>query len=355
MKINRSMATAVFLGLLLAGWFWYNSNGKAEEKPPVTTESPEKSLPTVVTRLVTAMPHAAKIKIFGRSETSREVMINAATAGAVISTPVSEGRFVRKGTIVCRQNVNARQAMLDQANAKLRSREVDFTAAERLVERGFASENQALSAQAALDAAKATVKQAEIELENINIRAPFSGVYEKQIAELGDYLVPGQACGQLIELNPLNISVDLTENQLALVSKGQSADIELATGEMVVGTVNLIESGANPATRTFRAEIKVDNPDNKLKAGVTASVKLNGAEKTAHSIPAYILSLNDNGVVGVKYMDGEFVRFAAVETIDETGENIWVTGLPDKVDIIVQGQEFVTEGIKAQATDEYAQ
>lgn len=355
MKINRSIVTAFILVLLIAGWFWYNAGSEAEIKQPQATESPEKNLPTVVTRTISAEPHSAIIKLFGRSETSREVMVKAETAGKVVSTPIAEGRYVGKGAIVCRQNVGARQARLDQANAQLKSREVDQSAAAQLVERGFSSENQLLSAQAALDAARAAVKQAEIELDNVNIRAPFSGVYEKQIAELGDYLAPGQACGQLIQLNPLSIVIDVTENQLGLVKVGQTSNIKLATGETVDGTVKQIESQANPATRTFRVEISAPNPDAKLKAGVTASVQLQGSESLAHSIPAYILSLNDNGVIGVKYMDGEIVRFASVETIDETEDSIWVTGLPDRVDIIIQGQEYVSDGIIAIATDEYAQ
>jgi len=165
--------------------------------------------------------HAAKTKLFGRTEASREVAVKAGTAGMVISTPISAGTHVKRGTIICRQDVNARQASLDQALAQLKSQEADFEAARKLVERGFASDSQLLTAQAALDAAKAGVKQAEIELENINIRAPFAGVYDQHMAEIGDYLAPGQPCGLLIELDPLKVSIDLTEAQLPLITQGK--------------------------------------------------------------------------------------------------------------------------------------
>ncbi len=352
MKINRSMLIAIVLLLAMGGWFWYNSAGEPERKAPAKIETQEKALPTVVTRMVSAEPHAATIKLFGRSETSREVLVKAETAGSIISTPVAEGSRVRRGTIICRQDVNARQAMLDQAHAQLKSRQVDYEAAKKLVERGFASETQVLSAQAGLDAARAAVKQAEIELDNINIRAPFSGVYEKQIAELGDYLGPGQPCGQLIELDPLTIAIDLTENQLGMISIGQDAQIEMATGESVTGKVKLIESRANPTTRTFRAEISVPNKDLALKAGVTATVKLYGQDIQAHLVPGHILGLNTEGQIGIKYIDGDTVYFTAVETIDETSGGIWVTGLPSRAEIIVQGQDYVADGAKAEKTSE---
>jgi len=69
----------------------------------------------------------------------------------------------------------------------------------------------------------------------------------------------------------------------------------------------------------------------------------------AQRIPSNIISLNDKGVLGVKYLEQGTVRFAAITSIDETPEGIWVTGLPDRVQIIVQGQDYVAAGVKAEA------
>ncbi len=354
MKINRSVLIALAAVLLLALWFWINS-GKDEpqnESPqPISVQT--NTVPTVVTQTITAENHAARLELFGRSEATREVTIKAETPGLVASTPIREGSHVKRGTIVCRQDMNARQANVDQAQALLKTRKLEYEAASKLVERGFASETQALTAQAALDAARAGVKQAEIELDNINLRAPFSGIYDSNIAEVGDYLAPGQPCGLLIELDPLTIAVELTETQLAQIKTGQTADIKLATGETVTGTVQYIESRANIATRTFRTEIRVPNKNGALKAGVTANVYIQSGETLAHIIPSSILGLNDDGLVGVKYVDSEnIVRFAATDTVDETVDGIWVTGIPDQqVRIIIQGQDYVAPGLKVNTTD----
>lgn len=353
MKINRSVAIALFALIGIAAWFWYNTGSEAETNTKPKSRAVEKVPPSVVVRTISAQAHASTVTLFGRSETTREVMLKARTAGSVVSAPIKEGTRVTRGTIVCRQDVNARQAVLDQARAQLKSREVDFEAARKLVERGFGSETQALSAQSALDAAKASVKQAEIELDNINIRAPFTGIYDKHIAEIGDYLGPGQPCGQLIELHPLTVVIELTETQLPLIVKGQSAQINLATGESVTGIVKLIDSRANPATRTFKTELTVPNADLNLKAGVTASVTIRGKEEQAHLIPGQILALNADGDVGVKYLDYENrVQFAPTETIDETSNGIWVTGLPKNSKVIVKGQDYVAIGSETTPTEE---
>jgi len=249
---------------------------------------------------------------------------------------------------VPRQDVDARQAVLDQAQAVLKSRQADLNATRTLVEKGYKSAIQLDAERAAVDGARASVKQAEIELDNVNMRAPFTGIFDQQIAEIGDYLGPGQPCGNLVEMNPLVVAIDLTENQVGFIKLGQEASVNLVTGEMLTGKVRFVESKANTATRTFRTEIAVPNPKYALKGGVTATVSIKTGKTMAHNIPSKILTLDSDGDVGVRYLDDDdIVRFANVKTIDEDSNGIWVTGLPDSTRIIVQGQDYVTVGIKA--------
>jgi len=69
------------------------------------------------------------------------------------------------------------------------------------------------------------------------------------------------------------------------------------------------------------------------------------------------MALNEDGEVGIKYLDFENrVRFAVTTTVDETADGLWVTGLPEgKATIIVKGQNFVAEGSEVEATDERSQ
>lgn len=348
MKINRSVIIAIIALAFIGIWFWVNSSGgESEAAQPSSTSNEQIELPTVVVEPRIAVDYDSAFELYGKSEPNREVTIKAETAGLVASTPIKEGRFVRKGTVVCRQDIDARKANLDQAQAMLTTRELEYKAAKTLVEKGYRSETQAATALAALDGAKAMVTQAKIELDNVNMRAPFAGVFDRQIAEVGDFLGPGQPCGLLLELNPLIVASDLTEAQVGRVKTGQEASVKLATGETLTGIVSLVESRANPSTRTFRTEVQVPNPDLNLKAGLTATVRLKAGTTKAQHVPSRILSLSDTGEVGVRYLDNRnIVRFAATETIDEDETGIWVTGLPDETRIIVQGQDFVSIGVE---------
>lgn len=348
MKINSSYLFAGAAVIAIALWFLVNSK-EASKAPPraKTTVTVEQTEPSVVYEDRVAETHPNSFKLFGRSEANREVDVKAKTAGLVIAAPVTEGRRVAKGTVICRQDVDARQAVLDQALALLKSREADLNATRVLVEKGFKSAIQMDAEKAAVDGARASVKQAEIELDNVTMRAPFAGVYEKQVAEIGDYLAPGQPCGRIVDMNPLIVAIDLTESQVGFIKVGQEANIELVTGEKLSGKIRFIESKANASTRTFRTEIAVPNSKYALKGGVTATVSIQTGTAMAHNIPSKVLTLDDAGNVGVRYLDyDDIVRFANVTVIDEDAMGVWVTGLPDSTRIITQGQDFVAIGTK---------
>ena len=352
MKINSSYLFASAAILAIGLWFFVNSKESANTPTRApTTVTVEKTVPTVVYEPRQAEEHQNKFDLFGRTEANREVSIAARTIGTVTDIPVSKGQQVSRGTLICRQDVASRQAVLEQAHAVLKSREADLKATLTLVEKGYKSSASIDAERASVDGAKASVKQAEVELNNVNMRAPFSGVFDEQHIEIGDYLSPGQSCGTLVELNPLVVAIDLTENQVGFIKVGQTASVNLVTGETVSGKVRFIESKANSSTRTFRTEIAIPNPKNTLKGGVTASVTIKTGTTMAQNIPSKILTLDNDGTVGVRYLDfDDVVRFARVTTIDEDANGIWVTGLPENTRIITQGQDFVAVGTKANPT-----
>jgi len=351
MKLNTSYVITAVLLVLGACWFAFNNAGEEAPKPistpAIAQAQAEKSAPDVLVRRVIASEHPNVMELYGQSSANREVALKAETLGLVAEIFVKEGQRVKKGQTVCRQDLNARQAQVDQAKANLRTIEADLLAARTLAEKGFQSQSRVTSFEAQLDGAKAVLKQAEIEADNINIRAPFSGIWERQDAQIGDYLSPGMSCGLLVDLSPLKINAQLTETQIGGIEIGNSADIELATGERLTGTIAFVEARANPSTRTFRTEIQVPNPELKLKAGVTATVRIASGKTLAQQIPGKVLTLADTGNVGIRYVDSNnIVRFAQVTTIDEDARGMWVTGLPNDTRIIVEGQDFVSVGTK---------
>ena len=71
----------------------------------------------------------------------------------------------------------------------------------------------------------------------------------------------------------------------------------------------------------------------------------------AHLLPQSVLTLNDDGVLGVSSVVDGAVKFLPVTIASDTREGVWVLGLPLSVDVITVGQEYVTDGQAVDATN----
>jgi multidrug efflux system membrane fusion protein len=249
--------------------------------------------------------------------------------------------------VLCRLAVDARQATLDQAQAALKSRQLQMQASTNLAAKGYRSQTQVLQDQANLDAASAAVRQAEVALKQVNIRAPFAGVFDHRDAEIGTYLAPGQPCGTMIELNPLLIVGDMPETETSKVRMGATATAKLVSGETISGRVRFIARDADPATRTYRVEITAANPGGRVRSGLSAEVAVNAGVGPAHLVPVSALVLDSAGRQGVRYVLADnTVAFAPVTVLEETPQGTWIAGLHGPTRVVTVGQSYVSEGQK---------
>jgi multidrug efflux system membrane fusion protein len=308
---------------------------------------PQSGPPLVQVTEAAQAAHPYEVTLRGRTQAARTVVVRAETAGVVAQTPIMQGTAVGEGAVLCRLAVDARQATLDQARAALKSRELQMQASANLASKGYRSQTQVLQDQANLDAASAAVRQAEVGLRQVNIRAPFAGVFDHRDAEVGTYLSPGQPCGTMIELNPLLIVGDLPETETGKVHTGATATAKLVSGETISGVVRFVARDADPATRTYRVEVTATNPGSKVRSGLSAEVQVSAGVGPAHLVPVSALVLDSQGRQGVRYVLADnSVAFAPVQVLEETPQGTWVAGLHGTMRIITVGQSYVSEGQK---------
>ena len=118
-----------------------------------------------------------------------------------------------------------------------------------------------------------------------------------------------------------------------------------------MGQVTFLSRSADPATRTFRVEIEVPNPDLRIRDGQTAEIAISSAGVKAHLLPQSSLTLDNEGALGVRMVDEkDMVVFAPVSVMRDTIDGIWVTGLPEVANVILVGHEYVTAGVTVAPT-----
>lgn len=297
-------------------------------------------------RELTAQDYVENIQVRGRTEALKKVELKAEVSGKIVATPVEKGDRVKAGQTICKIAPNALEANLAKAEALATQRQLEYNAALELSKKGFRSETQVASAKAELDSANAGVRQAQVELNQTSIKAPFAGLVNDRQAELGDFLQVGSTCAVLLTDDPYLVVGEVSDRQVARISQGQEATVELTTGETFTGKVRYVSSAARVETRTFRVEIEVPNPEKNLREGMTANILIPVETAKAHFLTPSLLTLKDTGAVGIRIVENETVKFYPVTIAGNDPNGLWVTGLPDTIQLIITGQNFVTEGQK---------
>ncbi|WP_323781297.1 efflux RND transporter periplasmic adaptor subunit [Leisingera sp.] len=287
----------------------------------------------------------------GQTQAIRQVDVRAEITSTVISEPLRKGAHVKKGDLLCELDPGIRQAMLIQAQAQLKEARINLTASAKLSQGGYASETRLASSEAAERTALAAVATAEQELGHLTITAPFDGLLESDTAELGSLLQPGSLCGTVIQLDTIKLVGYVPEAEVNKVTQGATAGAELATGQHVQGEVTFVSRSADPNTRTFEVEITVPNPDLSIRDGQTADIAISSAGRLAHKLPQSALTLNNEGKLGVRVVGSDStVVFYPVQLLRDEADGVWLGGLPETANVIVVGQDFVTEGVVVAAT-----
>ena len=311
------------------------------------------------------------ILLRGQTEAFKSVQVKAETSGSVISQPIRKGTFVKNGELLCELEVGTKSDVLseakvalalslDELDASIHQYELRVQAAERqksLLKRGVgteaaveaaelsasSAETQSLSKRQAVANVEARINRATTELNNTKIIAPFDGLLESDTAEYGDFMQTGAPCGTLLALNPIKLIGYATETQVSKIEVNTTAGARLISGDTVSGTVSFISRSADPTTRTFLVETTVPNENYEIREGSTADIYISLAGAKGHLLPQSSLTLNSSGVLGVRIALDDKAKFIPINIIRDAEEGVWVTGLPDTVDVIIVGQEYVTD------------
>lgn len=342
---GRSKWIAMILGLVLVGWM-----GSGFVLPSEPEEVVEDDAPKLRAIAVSVMKSKARDvqQVFtaeGQSEPDRITSIRAESSGDVESVSVARGDLLATGDEIARITSGTAEAQLKQAQEAIIQAERTYNNTIALQARGIATEDRVTETRTALASAKTQLTSAQQALDNTIIRAPFPGRLSGLTLDEGEYVSTGSQIGEILDNDPLTIAIQVPQQALSRLKTGQAAEIEFITGEKRSGIVGFVGMNANAQTRTFLAEITVENADSALPAGLSAKVSIPTGAARAHFISPAILSLNTSGELGVKVVgEGDTVEFVSVSIVRAQRDGIWIAGLPETAQIITVGQGFVNGG-----------
>jgi multidrug efflux system membrane fusion protein len=353
--LNKSYLIAAVFTLGLAAWvlggYFIKSSGKETPDAPAVADAVAPM--TVSVRTQDAQAVELFIVAQGQAEPNRTVTIRAETTGQVAEILADEGAIVAAGDVIARLESNDRQARLERAKAHVREQQSAFEASEALGKKGYQSQRQADQTFSSLQTAKAELEEARIELERIEIKAPFEGVIMSSSIELGAYVDVNGEVATIVDNDPLVVSLRITQQNISDLKVGQAASLKFATGQERDGKIRYVAPRADEDTRTFRVEVELPNPNGEIPSGISAEAKVPTGTVMAHFVSPAALSLNDEGKLGVKTVNADDkVAFHTASIVLSDVNGAWITGLPAHARVITLGHGFVQVGEEVQVAEE---
>ena len=284
MKLTKNIRISLYILLPILLWM---ASGLFKNNEGETTEETNDlfSVQTVVSNAVKYQP---LIKLKATTKSEARINVKAKTSGEVVKIGATQGKYVLKDTVLCSLGV--------------------------------------------------------VELNRTEVKAPFSG-YIEQIVKPGNFLERGQVCATIIQLNPISFIAGVPEYDINKVRINQRVNLELVTGQSINGKLTFVSKSASPDTRTFQVESQIENLDGLIKDGLTANMTIEIDKVKAHKISPSILLLNDEGKLGIRIVTkNNIAKFVEIMILEDSEEGLWITGVSEKVEIIIQGQGFVEDG-----------
>jgi len=335
--------TVVFLAIVALIVFWIGG-GMITREAPTAPERAEPPQPTVAASLSTAQPVMRELVLYGDVEPV-QVSILRARVGGVIEEIAAQGDLVDAGAQVGQLSTDDRIARLARSEAQLAAAQRDFDSARQLADRDIGSESEAQTRLAQLEAARAELRAIELEIENTTLQAPIAGTISRILADIGTFVSPGGEVLEIVDNDPLIAVVNVQQAQVPNLRTGMAAQVQFIGGATREGQVRFISPIADAATRTFRVEIEIANPDGELPAGLSAEVTIAYATVSAHRVSAALGRLGEDGRIGIHIVDDDdTIQFAPIEVVRARADGIWVTGLPDQARIVTISQGTLSPG-----------
>ncbi len=351
-------------------------------KPPMEKRKPPVPVPMVRTIQIKTGPQVLRIRGEGTVRPLREINLVPEVSGKVVSVSSSlvNGGVFRKGNTLLQIEPVDYQLAVTLAKAKVKDAESSLELAKEeaaaaveewrlLYDDGtngnkkppplVAKEPQLAAAQARLEAERADLRKALLNLERSKLKAPFNGRVGQENVDVGQYVTPGQSLGTLYSTDAAEIVVPLEGADLfwfdvpgftsnddsgaAVLVRASVAGQELTWKGKVVRT----EGKLDERTRMINVVVRVDKPYAKkppLAFGLFVSVHIEGRRlPNATIIPRAALHQGD--VVWVVNDKGR-LQFRQVKVARIQGGEVIVEGdLADGETVVITPLKAVTDGM----------
>lgn len=312
------------------------------------TAEPEQAVKTVNVKTERLEPEVFEsyLQQVGTVTTNRDVRVSSEVSGRIVNLNKEEGEQVREGETVIKVDDRKLQQELNRLQATTSQSKENYERLKRLYEeQNIGSEIDYLNAKYTYEQNLAALESIRIDLENTSISAPYTGIVETVLTEVGEMVSTGTPVFRLISKKSKKVLLGVPARYASALDLGDMAEVwfDFDTETRYQLPVTFIGNTIDPTNRTFAVEIKLPTELDQVKIDMIANVRLE-TEKIEDVIVVgeeYVFQKNGNNVVYVAGRDEEGNPIAA--------ERIVSLGSTYGNDVVIQeglavGEELITFG-----------
>ncbi|MDO4190130.1 MAG: efflux RND transporter periplasmic adaptor subunit [Bacteroidales bacterium] len=266
--------------------------------------------------------------------------------GYVEHVRVHEGDYVHKGQSLVTLETTTAQSALQAADATLKQAEDGYRRLKQVYDQGSLAEVKWVEMQTKLQQAQSTQRIAAKNLADCNLRAPFSGYVGECSAENGMNLLPMQPVITLHDVERVNVLFTVPENEIASLNVGDTGTIVVAALDNKTFQGKVVERGvvADALAHSYNVKIEIDNRDHALLPGMVGRVlTTNKTGERGYVIPAKAVQTGRDGTFVWLVVDGHATR-RAVTVAHYVGGGVAITGVEPGEQVVTSGYLKIGEG-----------
>ena len=336
-----------FLSSILLGFFVLTSSA---QQPALETTS----------AIMVSAP--LEYQLDGVIEATKQATLSAEVSGRIVAINFDVDDHVKKGDVIVRIRDNEYRARLQKAKAALAEAQAGFDDAQREFKRikglykdkvvskaGFDKASANLeSSKARVAASRANVSEAQEQLNNTVVHAPYSGIVVERHVELGESTNIGQAIMSGYALGELRVNVNVPQSIINAVREFRQARVNLLdNGALIESNKLTIFPFADPQNHSFRVRVDLPETGANIFPGMLVKVSFVIDQSERLTIPTQSL-VHRSEVIGVYVVDAETqVSFRQVRTGHATRETTEITAGLEAGEIVAM--DPVAAGIQLKA------
>jgi len=232
-------------------------------------------------------PFEERIEALGTTYARESVEITASVTETIDSIHFEDGQQVEEGALLVTLTQNTELAQLAAARASLAEEQREVNRLEKLVATRAAAQNELDERRTLLTIAKQRILEAEANIRDRTIRAPFRGVLGLRRVSPGALVEPGTVITTLDDTTEIKLDFSVPAQALQAVQVGTPLVARSAVlgDRLFEGQIVAVETRINPRDRSILARARLLNPDGALQPGMLLQVELLASRREALLVP----------------------------------------------------------------------